>query len=694
MRLRALTVLSAALVLSCATPGAAPPAPRDPTVVSRLERFQSEAEFRRYVQRVTGVKQQAHYPTLQPGADSLPAPAPPPPPPPPPPPAVSAGPVPGAAESVVVTGSNIQSNDLGSFPDTNVTESVQRVQGEATSAAETITNVQTHGVDEGDIVKQIGHFLIVLQDGRLFTIDIRPHDQAGLAFVDRVNVYRNARTGTWYDEMLVYRNRVVVTGYNYGLAASEINVFSLSPEGRLTREGAYYMTSNDYYDVENYATRLVDDKLVIYSPLSIRSLAYADAFQWPVVRRWVGGSEAHPIFAKPTQLYDARDIYKPLMQTNDPTVHAISTCPLGSPAAGDELNCTAVAFIGPSSREFYVSPTATYLWLTEQSARGVNGCDPAAAQRFQAGSPGVLYRIPFTGTPSVMGVRGAPRDQMGLDSTDSEFRGLLMWNYARCHNDQRITFKYFSAPLSAFSDTLRAAPEARYHDAPSLAGGEVEERFTENYVIYGQRQSWSSYPPHGRTLSSSVIALPVANPSAAVTVQAPHNVLRVDRLGSNAVLTGYHSDEGLSVSVLDLSAAPRIASTELLAHRYESEGRSHAFNSHVGPDETGVMGLPTVYGEWQSGRWWFRSRASDISFLSLEGGGRLRALGEINANEHAQDPSYVCEVSCVDWYGNTRPIFTNGRVFALMGTELVEGSAAEGRISEVRRINLSQRPPH
>ncbi|MEJ0060936.1 MAG: beta-propeller domain-containing protein [Terricaulis sp.] len=70
-------------------------------------------------------------------------------------------------------------------------------------------------VDEGDIVKRIGHFLIVLQDGRLFTIDMRVANQPGLAFIDRINVYRDPNTGTWYDEMLVYRNRILVTGFSY-----------------------------------------------------------------------------------------------------------------------------------------------------------------------------------------------------------------------------------------------------------------------------------------------------------------------------------------------------------------------------------------------------------------------------------------------------------------------------------------------
>jgi hypothetical protein len=45
--------------------------------------------------------------------------------------------------------------------------------------------------------------------------------------------------------------------------------------------------------------------------------------------------------------------------------------------------------------------------------------------------------------------------------------------------------------------------------------------------------------------------------------------------------------------------------------------------------------------------------------------------------------------SCVDWYGNARPLFLKNRVFALMGYELVEGQVARGQIGEVRRISFA-----
>jgi hypothetical protein len=63
------------------------------------------------------------------------------------------------------------------------------------------------------------------------------------------------------------------------------------------------------------------------------------------------------------------------------------------------------------------------------------------------------------------------------------------------------------------------------------------------------------------------------------------------------------------------------------------------------------------------------------------------------ARQNAQDTDYRCEVSCVDWYGNTRALFIGSRVFGLSGTELIEGALANGRMRETRRLNLSSPPP-
>jgi hypothetical protein len=296
----------------------------------------------------------------------------------------------------------------------------------------------------------------------------------------------------------------------------------------------------------------------------------------------------------------------------------------------------------------------------------------------------------------VIGVHGEPRNQFGLASTAVEFRALLYWNGGVCNGRNRINLKYFSAPLSAFSAVFENAPVERFVDVPSVDASIYENRFTDDYVVYGPRD-YGPYPPadsDALPTRARVVAVPLANPAAPIALEAPHNILRAERIGANnIVLTGYANRDGLSLSVLDLTGAPHFSTTATLNGRFESEGRSHAFNSRIDESNTGLLGLPTVHAVKQSGRWVWNTTASDLSYLSLDAGG-LHALGELRARLNSVDRSYHCEVSCVDWYGNSRPIFTDGRIFALSATELIEGHVEHGGMVEVRRVNLTRRPVH
>jgi hypothetical protein len=82
-----------------------------------------------------------------------------------------------------------------------------------------------------------------------------------------------------------------------------------------------------------------------------------------------------------------------------------------------------------------------------------------------------------------------------------------------------------------------------------------------------------------------------------------------------------------------------------------------------------------------------------VSFLAVDAGGRLSSLGALTTGPKPVHHSYRCEVSCIDWYGNSRPIFIGARVFALSGTELVEGAVGDGAIADIGRVNLSEPPP-
>ncbi len=221
----------------------------------------------------------------------------------------------------------------------------------------------------------------------------------------------------------------------------------------------------------------------------------------------------------------------------------------------------------------------------------------------------------------------------------------------------------------------------------------------------------SNAPPEdddGLVGGGDAVVVPLDRPQDARRIALPHRVWRVERIGDNAALTGYADGRGLDVSVIDLSGAtPRLSDTVRLEGRAETEGRSHAFNSLIGADGSGLMGLPTVQRIGGTDRYAWRSAASDLSFLSVDTAGRLQSLGALATHARGNDrrrwyadddvpddPAiYSCQVSCIDWYGNSRPLFTRGRVFALTATELVEGRVADGRIAEVQRIDLTKELP-
>jgi hypothetical protein len=84
--------------------------------------------------------------------------------------------------------------------------------------------------------------------------------------------------------------------------------------------------------------------------------------------------------------------------------------------------------------------------------------------------------------------------------------------------------------------------------------------------------------------------------------------------------------------------------------------------------------------------------ASDVSFVTADSALNLVPADRLEARPDASvGDGYVCEVSCYDWYGNARPIFFRGRIFALTGREMIEGTLAGGRVVEIARLNLTDR---
>lgn len=578
------------------------------------------------------------------------------------------------------------------------------VTAQAASAPPSITNNQTVGVDEGDIVKQIGNYFLTLQDGRIFAVNI-----ATMTLTDRIDAYRRDADGDpigadWYDEMLVQGDNVLITAYSYDDQATELSVFRLDQAtGKLSRRGVFLISSDDYYDTDNYATRVVGDKLVLYSPYDLGDMMRQK--NRPVIRRWMGPDERDGAKAKGTPLIDAKRIYWPVMRTSQPSIHTVTICPLGK-IDRRELDCDTTGFVAPERRQMFVSPKAVYLWTATVFEGDYWGRDECAEEgqpvpRAEAAdvAPGVVYRVPINGDdPAVLPIRGGVFDQFSMDENDGRFRALTSWFSDRCEHDyeSKAEVALLDTPINRFGNAYRESSGREFRPLPSPGKRNVENRFADDWLVYGGRDGRGSYPPDPKDgegpKSAQAVAVPLKQPEKLQILKPGHEFIRVERVGNNIMMSGYSDDSGLMISLIGLREEASVIGQTKLEGRYESESRSHAFNATIDQSGGGLMGIPTVTRTRDAGRWWDYSDVSDVNFIGFGRSGKLADLGAIlgRAKDSIKPAEgYDCEVSCIDWYGNSRPIFSMGRVFALMATDLVELTVRDGKVVELKRIDLT-----
>jgi hypothetical protein len=551
------------------------------------------------------------------------------------------------------------------------------VPAPAAATADAITNVQEAGVDEGGIVKKRGDLLVVLRRGRLFTVSTVGGQLRPIDFIDAMPPGVDG-SGDWYDEMLLHGDRVIVVGYSYRRGGTEVNRFRLSPDGRLRFEDAYHLRSNDYYSSRNYASRLIGNRLIYYTPLFLRWSD--DPFEaLPAVRRWTGNRNEIEF----QRIVGARDVFiVPAMRDNPEaridTAHSVFNCDLTAPV----LDCSATTVLGPASRNFYVSPDAVYLWVSDAWSRDV---------RRRGGVRSFAYRIPFgRERPSAIGARGAPTDQFSF--REDRANGLLdvlvradgggdwMWNPEVSRGDVAL----LSIPIRQFGDGSREVPLDRYRRLPRpQADGPFHNRFVGNHILYGAQ--WRG--EGSRLVAAALRGGPVSH------IPLDHAIERIDLLGADGVVIGGDSRGALHFTAIDLRRPlARISSDFVIPRASQGESRSHGFfyRSDSPDGAAGLLGLP-IAREVPSG--YHRFFGSAASILFLERNQRLfRPAGELAA-DYRQTVDDACVASCVDWYGNARPIFADNRVFALLGYELVEGRQDRaGAIREIGRVNFAPRP--
>ena len=534
---------------------------------------------------------------------------------------------------------------------------------------ESVTNTQHAGVDEGGIVKLHGDNLVVLRRGRLFTVAIGDGALRPISAVDAFGPDINPRY-TWYDEMLVSEDTVVVLGYSYERGGTEVGLFNIDRAGHLSFRSTYHLRSNDYYSSRNYASRLIGSKLIFYTPLYVNPNDTDPTAQFPAVRKWHKGATP----AEFQRIVSATKIYRPegqLNTTNGMALHTVTVCDL----ANNDFKCDATGVLGAPGRVFYVSPGSVYVWTTEWSYV------PKSMVR------SMLYRMPLDGaSPSALGVAGSPVDQFSfLESDDkrlnvlvrSNGRGEGMWEAENVGGDVAL----LRVPLTSFNDGTDSASSWDYHRLPKPRGYTFQNRFVGDYLLYGTGSGWGA--PESRN-SANLYAIRYGD-GEQTELTLNHGVDRIEALGTNAVVVGTDGTN-LRFSAIRLGNSAEVADEYVRKGASQGELRSHGFFYKPDGAESGVLGLPISVPGRSGYKHLFQSSAA-ILFLrnnSLS----FEEIGELGAqSEKAVDDK--CRASCVDWYGNSRPLFFRGRIVALLGYELVEGALDNGRIRETRRISYA-----
>lgn len=511
---------------------------------------------------------------------------------------------------------------------------------------ESITNVQEEGVDEGGIVKNIGPYLVILRHGRVFAVDTSGQENRLTSSIP-VPLDASLNRRVWYDEMLVNGRNIYVIGYRYMpgaptyegrslgwiRGATEISSFRLEENGELTRLGTGFLESNDYYSGTNYASRLIDGQFVVYKPFR----GFRDFDRLPRQIDYIGDGQFQalaPMMGYEDVVFLPQDVFEP--NRFGMTLHTVIVCDL--PHDGT-LDCRARGVVGPSYSQRYVS--RNYLYL-------LGGGHTVA---FSLTSDAIA--IHNTGSAT-----GRPSSQFGFSERDGELRVVV-------NGGQGV--QLLRLKIEDFDDLGQQPVRTR-----TLSNGQTfRERWMGDWYVAAIREGWQ----RGKLLAYHATTDEVDEREFSA------NVTRIDAMPGIGALIAHPDGRDLHLDTLVLSQdnPPQLHESAKIENAREGESRSHGFFFRPGADG-GIFGLP-VLGTQVRQRNRPSTRSASIGFFSASPNGEINPLGFVRAEPPA---TQRCEISCHDWYGNTRPIFLRGRIIALMGSELAEAAIEAGALSETK----------
>jgi hypothetical protein len=259
---------------------------------------------------------------------------------------------------------------------------------------------------------------------------------------------------------------------------------------------------------------------------------------------------------------------------------------------------------------------------------------------------------------------------------DADGRGDWMWSAEK--GARRLALARI--PASAFGNGQRAIAGRAMRVLPSAGAGILHNRFVGHHLLYGGGHGWS----RADLVKGARLVVVDVRGGMPAEFRFKHSVDRIEPMGNDAVVVGTDGKD-LQIAGVRLGETVQLAQRFTVADAAEAETRSHGFFYRPGDGRTGMIGLP-IAGATRRGWEQLRKGAASVLFVRNDGDAFADA-GALDATASVKQDD-GCVASCADWYGNARPIFLRGRVYALMGYELVEGRVEDGAVTEVRRIDF------
>jgi hypothetical protein len=507
------------------------------------------------------------------------------------------------------------------------------------------------GVEAGDIVKEVGGHLVVLRRGMLYAVEA---PGAGLErLIDSIEIEgeRASEGAAWYDEVLVRGDRLYVIGFRRSQGGAgapgliELRSFRLL-NGKFERLHAAAFDSYDYFSQGLNASRLLGDELVFFS----RYPAEVGPGGAPAYPRLLGAGASGEM-RELGPLFGAADVVTgALAPLSRPIFHTAVRCSL--PDSG-ELSCRARSLIGEGERLTHVSASALYLWASSQ-----------------------IYRFDLASLEvTTHSARGRPAGPFSLRERGGEL--LAVSNRGPGVGGVEV----LRLPLASF-DRAGAQPIAAtpvHETRPAYKTRFVDDTFV---AALG-----AADPSTEGTTELVSVSLATGASSLAPSGQ----IERLEALGGGRVLVVAKNggagagQPGLSLRALSANDLNQTLGETRLEGLVEGEGRSRGFSFRAEVAGAGIFGLALTNDPSQTASRGFGHNASSLGFFDVSVTGGLAYLGVVTPAAEA-----ACEGSCVDWYGNTRPIFSGARAYALMGGELVSLALRPSVGRQGKTVQLAQ----